>query len=56
MYRDILSNNIEKEEAEIVILRREIAILEKTIARYKTELYTRVNIVHNVKQDREEAL
>ena len=56
MCRDILSNNIEKEEAEIVILRREIAILEKTIARYKTELYSRINIVHNVKQDRGEAL
>ena len=56
MCRDILSNNIEKEETEIVILRREIAILEKTIARYKTELYSRINIVHNVKQDRGEAL
>ena len=56
MCKDILSSNIEKEEAEIVILRREIAILDKTIARYKTELYTRVNIVHNVKQDRGETL
>ena len=56
MYRDILSNNIEKEEAEIIVLRKKIAILDKTIGRLKTELYSRVNIVHNVKQNRGEAL
>ena len=56
MYRNIMSNNISEEEAEIVILRRGIAILEKTIARLRTEFYTRVNIVYNSKQDKKEAL
>ena len=56
MYKNILSSNIEREEAEIVILQKKIAVLDKTIARYKTELYSRVNIVYNVKQNRGEAL
>ena len=56
MYRDTLSSSIEKEEAEIIVLRKKIAILDKAIARYKTELYSRVNIVHNVKQDKGIAL
>ena len=56
MCGNITSNNIREKKAEIIILRREIAILDKTIARLKTELYTRVNIVYNFKQDRGEAL
>ena len=56
MYKNSLSSNIEKEEEEIIILQKKIAVLDKTIARLKTELYTRVNIVHNVKQDKGEAL
>ena len=56
MYKKILSSNAEEEEAEIIVLRKKIAILDRTIGRLKTKLYTRVNIVHNVKQDRKEAL
>ena len=56
MYSRILSDNIEYEEAEIVLLRKEIVILDKTIARLKTELYARVNIVYNAKEELGEAL
>ena len=56
MYRNIINNNISEEEAEIAILQKKITVLDKTIARLKTELYTRVNIVYNFKQDRGEAL
>ena len=56
MYKNVLSSSIEKEEAEIVILRKKIAILDRTIGRLKTQLYSRINIVYDVKQDRGEAL
>ena len=51
MCENITSNNIREKEAEIIILRREIAILDKTIARFKTELYTRINILYNAKEE-----
>ena len=51
MYKNILSNNIEKEKAEIIVLRKKIAVLDRTIGRLKTELYTRVNIVYNAKEE-----
>ena len=56
MCRNILNDSVEKEEAEIALLRKKIAILDKAVARLKERLYGLVDIVHNFKQDKGEAL
>ena len=56
MYKSILGFNTEREEAEIAVLRKKIAILDRAISRLRERLYILVDIVHIVKQNKGEAL